>query len=104
MTVDISKYQDTFQRLAHGAVACVPEAWDEGRLTIALHGDSLRYQLESDSNETSALVTEQLGELCAELYLSMEMDGQPWSQCVISFTRTPDDSWNFEVKFTYPES
>jgi hypothetical protein len=103
MTVDLSRYQDTFEGVAHEAVACAPEAWDKVRLTIALHEGSLHCQLESDSNETRAAATQALAELCAKLYLLMEMDGQQWSQCVIGFTKTPDDSWNFDVKFT-PES
>jgi hypothetical protein len=73
-------------------------------LTIALEGGGLRYLLESDSNQTGAVATRQLGELCSKLYVLMEMDGQQWSQCVIGFTKTPDGSWEFDVNFAYPES
>jgi hypothetical protein len=104
MTIDISKYDDTFRRLSNETLACVPEAWDQGRLTLSITEEgSLHYVLESDLSQTPATHTQQLGKLCGELYIRMEMDGQQWSRCVMSFTRTPDDSWDFEVKFAYPE-
>lgn len=64
----------------------------------------LHYRLETDSNPTRAEATQQLGLLCGELYIRMEMEGQCWSKCVMSFTKTPDGSWSFEVKFEYPDS
>lgn len=104
MIIDISRHEDAMRRLCHEAIACVPEAWNEGRLTIAIDEAGLHYRLESDTNQTPATATQQLGTLCGELYVLMEMEGQQWSRCVISFTRRPDDSWNFNVNFTYPDS
>ena len=92
------------RRLSQEAIACVPETWTQGRLRMTLDGSGLRYWLESDSNKTPAELTQQLGRLCGELYVLMEIDGQAWSQCVIEFKKTPDDSWGFEVRFTYAES
>jgi hypothetical protein len=46
-------------------------------------------------------MSQQLGRLCAELYFLMEADGQRWSQCVIRFTKLPEGSWDFQVKFGY---
>lgn len=104
MTVDLSRYSDTFRRLSQEAVACAPEEWDQGRLTIACNGHGLQCRMESDSSSTQPVLTQQLAELSAEIYLLMEMNGQRWSQCIIAFTKTPDDSWDFEVKFVYPKS
>lgn len=103
MTIDISRYDDINRRLGQEAIACVPETWTQGRLTIAYDGSALHYRLESDMNQTPAAATEQLGKLCGELYILMEMDGQRWSQCVIEFTKAQDDSWGFNVRFTYPD-
>lgn len=103
MTIDISRYDDINRRLGQEAIACVPETWTQGRLTITCDGSALHYWLENDSNQTRAVATQQLGELCGELYLLMEMAGQRWSQCVVEFTKTPDDSWSFNVRFTYPD-
>lgn len=97
MTVDMSRYQETFRRLTHETVACAPRGWNEGRLRLAFDGGSLHYVFESDSNQAQAVVTEELADLCAELYLLMQMDGRGWSQCVIGFTKTPADSWDFDV-------
>ena len=104
MTLDISRYDGIFRRLAHEAVACVPETWDQGRLMISFDGAALRYELLNDSNLNVAVATQQLGRLCGELYLMTEMDGQRWSHCALSFTRTPEDSWDFRVNFTQPEA
>jgi hypothetical protein len=104
MTVDLSKYNDILRRLSNEALACVPEVWDQGRLTISITEEgSLHYVLEGDSDETPATHTQQLGKLCGELYIRMEMGGQQWSRCIISFAKTLEDSWGFEVKFAYPE-
>jgi len=103
MTLDISRYDGIFRRLAHEAVACVPATWNHGRLIISCDGEALRYELENDLNLNGAVATQQLGKLCGELYITMEMDGQRWSQCAINFTRTPVDSWDIKVHFTWPE-
>lgn len=103
MTVDLSRYSDTFRRLSQEAVACAPEEWDQGRLIIAFDGRALHYRMECDSDATPAVLTQQLAELCAEIYLLMEMNGQRWLQCIIAFAKTLDDSWGFEVKFVYPK-
>jgi hypothetical protein len=101
MTIDTSSYNDTFRRLASEAVACVPDFWNQGRLTITMREGSLHYLLENDAKQTGAAATQQLGRLCGELYLLMQMDGQEWSQCIIAFARTATDGWNFDVKFKY---
>jgi hypothetical protein len=104
IAVDFSKYNDTLRRLSHEAIACAPEVWNQGRLIIDFDGSALHYRMESDSNQTPAALTQQLARFCGELFILMEMDGQQWSQCVISFSKTPEDSWDFNVKFSYPES
>jgi hypothetical protein len=104
MTVNLSRYDDTLRHLSHEAIACAPKTWTQGRLTMALDAAGLHYQLESDSDQTPAVLTQQLARLCGELYVLMEMDGQGWSQCSIEFTKTPDDSWSFDVRFTYPKN
>ena len=71
---------------------------------MSLDAAGLHYRLESDSNQTAAVLTQQLGRLCGELCVLMEMDGQGWSQCVVEFTKAPDDSWGFVVRFTYVET
>jgi hypothetical protein len=103
-SIDASKHQDAFRRLAYEAIGCSPVVWKQGRLTITLDGKSLYYDLENESSRIPALTTPELGELCVELYHMMEKDGQQWSQCVIDFAKMRDDSWDFEVKFGYPES
>ena len=102
--MDFSRYDSIFRRLAHEAVACVPETWNQGRLRISFDGATLRYELENDLNLNGAMTTPQLGKLCGELYLTMEMDRQRWSQCAINFTRTLNNLWDFKVNFTQPES
>ena len=102
--IDASEHQGAFRRLAFEAIGCAPVVWKQGRLTITLDGKSLYYDLESDTSRIPALTTPELGELCVELYQLMERHGQSWSQCVIDFAKTPNDSWDFEVKFGYPES
>ena len=104
MTVDISRYDETFRRLGQEAIACVPEEWTQGRLTMSCDGDSLQYRLKSDTNETLAEATQRLAELCGELYVLMEKDGQRWVSCVIEFTRPPGGTWGFDVRFTYPRN
>jgi hypothetical protein len=102
-TVDPSKYHTAFRRLANEAIGCAPVVWNQGRLTVTLDGKSLFYDLESDSSRIPALTTPELGELCVELYQLMEADGQEWSECVIDFAKMPDESWDFEVRFGFPE-
>ena len=102
MTVDIGKYDEVLQRLFQEAVACAPPKWNQGRLTIRFDGSALHYHLEGDPDQPPAVATPQLARLCGELYVRMETDGQQWSGCLIGFTKTPDESWNFEVRFTYP--
>ena len=101
--VDASKHQGAFRRLAYEAIGCAPVAWKQGRLTVTLEGESLYYDLESDTSSIPALTTPELGELCVELFHLMENDGQRWSECVIDFMKMPDESWDFEVKIGYPE-
>ena len=104
ITMDLSRHGDTVRRLSHEALACVPETWNQGRLVMEYDEKGLHYRLENDSDPTPAVATQQLAMLCGELYVLMEMEGQRWSKCVIDFTKTPDESWKFEVKFKYPDS
>ena len=102
-SIDASKHQGAFKRLAFEAIGCAPVVWKQGRLTVTLDGTTLYYDLESDTSSIPALTTPELGELCVELFHLMEMDDQRWSQCVIDFVKTPDESWDFEVKLGYQE-
>jgi len=102
VTDKLDRYVDPLLSLVKEAIACSPESWNEGRLTIECDGSYMNYALKNEKNEEKAQISGALRQLCEDLYVLMRQSGDWWTVAVIHVFRE-DDSWSYKVNFTYPK-
>jgi hypothetical protein len=103
MTERFDGYGDVLTRLVTVAIACSPESWDRGRLSITCDGSRIDYSLKNDGSAERARISDELRSLCEELYVVMRNAGDDWSEAVVLYHRKDDDTWGMETSFTYPD-
>lgn len=94
------RYGDVLNRLVSEMVACSPEAWTNGRLSIQFDGARLTYQLRNPGHPERAELSPELIALIDELAVRMIRDGAVWREANIDFTRSGDDV-RFDAAFDY---
>lgn len=100
MTNKLDQYGDILLRLLREAIACTPQEWTKGTLTIDCDGMRINYRLKNDEQPGLASISESLRDLIDELYVGMEAQGDKWTQATLSFFQEIDD-WKFNVNFEY---
>ena len=103
MTDRLDRYSEHLQALIGEAVACSPETWSEGRLTIECDGSYMNYALKNEASNDKAQISGPLRQLCEDIYVVMRQSGDWWTAASIHFFRK-DEGWSFNVDFTYPKS
>jgi hypothetical protein len=103
MTEKLGRYTEALQALVGEAVACSPDSWSEGTLTIECDGSYMTYALKNEGSEEKAQISAALRKLCENLYVVMRQAGDWWTAASIRFFRK-GEGWSFETGFTYPRS
>lgn len=96
----LQRYGDVINRLVTEMVACSPESWPGGRLSIQFDGARLTYQLRNPGHPERAELSPELVALIDELAVRMIRDGSVWSEARIDFTRS-GDRVSFDAAFDY---
>lgn len=102
MTDKLDDYTEVMNALVAEAVACSPETWNNGRLTIECDGSYMNYRLKNDEAPEKARISDELRGLCEEVYVVMRDAGDVWLEAVVHFFRK-GDGWSFKVEFKYME-
>lgn len=95
-------YNGVTNALLRECIACTPESWEEGALTIDCDGRAINYKLKNENAEDKAVISAELRRLCEALYVTMRQHGDTWVQAVLSF-RLEDDSWSCKTHFQYAD-
>jgi hypothetical protein len=100
MTNKLDQYSDVLLRLLREAIACTPQEWTKGTLTIDCDGVRINYKLKNGEQPGLASISESLRDLIDELYVKMADQGDKWVQATLSFFQESND-WKFNVNFEY---
>jgi hypothetical protein len=100
MTNKLDQYSDVLLRLLREAIACTPQEWTKGTLTIDCDGVKINYKLMNGEQPGLASISESLRNLIDELYVRMANQGDKWAQATLSFFQESDE-WKFDVNFEY---
>lgn len=100
MTNKLDQYTDVLTRLLQEAIACTPQEWTKGTLTIDCDGVKINYKLKNDEQPGLASISERLRDHIDELYVRMADQGDKWVQATMSFFQE-NDAWKFNVNFDY---
>lgn len=96
----LQRYGDVLNRLVSEMVACSPEAWTNGRLSIQFDGARLTYQLRNPGHSERAELSPELIALIDELAVRMIREGAVWREASITFTRAGENV-SFDASFDY---
>ena len=66
-------------------MACTPQGWTKGTLTIDCDGVRINYTLKNDAQPGLAPIGYNLRDLIDELYVKMANQGDKWAQATLSF-------------------
>lgn len=94
------KYNEVLNALVAESIACSPEDWRSGTLTIDCDGSAINYRLKNNSSPHKAQISDKLRSLCEELYVTMRQNGDIWVESVVHFFKETD-TWRFKVDFEY---
>ena len=100
MTNRFNQYNDVVLRILRETIACTPQEWTKGALTIDCDGVRINYKLKNDEQPNPASISQSLRTLIEELYVTMANQGDQWTQATLSFFQEGDD-WKYNVKFDY---
>ncbi|WP_203142919.1 hypothetical protein [Marinobacter mangrovi] len=103
MSDKLEQYSDVITRLVSEAVACTPQEWTRGTLTIECDGTRIDYKLKNEDQPGKALISEKLRDLIDELYVRMAHSGDAWTQAVVTFFQEGDDG-KFNTSFQYAKT
>jgi hypothetical protein len=103
MNDKLDEYSDVFDRLVPEMVACTPEQWNHGTLTIQSDGTRITYKLKNDDQPGAAVISANLRTLIDELYVRMSRHGDAWTLATIAFSQEGDDV-EFTTSFEYSEA
>lgn len=98
----LGDYQAVLEELVSEAIACTPEHWVRGNLTIDCDGVKINYKLKNEEQDGMAAISEKLKALIEELYETMANHGDVWELSIINFEMNSED-YSFNVKFKYTE-
>lgn len=95
------EYSDILNRLVNETIACSPEEWSKGTLSIESDGVRINYKLKNESEPGTATISEKLRDLIDEFYVRMSQRGEAWLEAEVTFHIT-NDNVNFKTSFKYP--
>ena len=98
----LEEYSDVMNRLVAEAIACTPEEWSHGKLSIEADGVRINYKLKNDSDPGAASISEKLRDLIDELYVRMDRHGDTWVGAVIDF-QLDGDRVKLQTSFQYSQ-
>lgn len=98
----LDEYNDITQRLVSETVACCPESWEKGSLTIQSDGVKITYQLKNSDHPDKASISELLRDLIDELYVRMSRHGDVWTEADVTWFRE-NNNCKFKVNYVYPK-
>ncbi len=93
-------YNEINNALIAESIRCSPEAWKAGTLTIDCDGTRIDYKLKNPGEDEKAQISDELRQLCEQLYVTMRENGDVWIRATFSFSQK-DDDWSFEGNFEY---
>lgn len=102
MSTKFDQYSDVLTRLVQETVACTPQEWTQGTLTITTDGVRINYSLKNPGQAGAATISDALKTLIDELYVRMRQGGDAWSQATVSFF-FQGENLKFETNFQYPD-
>lgn len=98
----LDEYSDVMNRLVAETVACTPEEWSRGTLTIESDGVRINYRLKNEGEPGTASISELLRDLIDELYIRMDRHGDTWIEAVVDF-RLNGEKVGIETSFKYAQ-
>ena len=101
MTDKLDEYTDVLNRLASETVACTPQEWTKGVLSIECDGVRINYKLKNEDEPGKAVISEELRDLIDEFYVRMSRRDEAWLEAHVQFDRSGDQV-KFETSFKYP--
>ena len=102
ITDKFDEYSDVMTRLVSETIACAPQEWTHGTLTMQSDGLRLDYKLKNESQPGTAVISEKLRDLIDELYVRMSRHGDTWSEAAVRFQQGGDDC-KFNTSFKYSQ-
>jgi hypothetical protein len=96
----LEEYNDVTTRIVSETIACTPEEWTHGTLTIDCDGTRIDYKLKNAEQPGMAVISNTLRSLCEELYVRMARHGNRWTQATITF-EVEDGKASFKNSFRY---
>lgn len=100
MSDKFDQYTDVLNRLVPEIVACTPQEWTKGNLSISSDGTRIDYTLKNEEQPETAAISEKLRDLIDELYVRMAHHGDTWTEATISFFQEGGDL-KFNTAFKY---
>lgn len=100
MSDKLEQYADILDRLVAETVACTPQDWTKGTLTIESDGTYVNYKLKNPDEPGAADISEKLRDLIDELCVRMARRGDSWTEAKISFFHDGADL-KFNAAFEY---
>lgn len=97
------KYGDWITPVVTEAVACTPETWKGGTLSIACDGAALSCTLENPGLGDTVEASPELCQRCAELYAAMYDAGDDWGTATLQFSPQEDGEWDLDMQFEEAE-
>jgi hypothetical protein len=68
-------------------VACTPEPWDGGNVTIRRTNESVTCKISNNKHDIFESPSEKFNGLCEKLYYYMANTGKEWTNAIISYTK-----------------
>jgi len=99
----LDAYSDILQRLVAEIVACSPENWERGELSIQAEGSRLSYTLRNEGHPDRATLSEELRKLIDALFVKMRRDGDAWKAARIRWW-IEGGAIRFDPGFDYTEN
>ncbi|MBO9880706.1 hypothetical protein [Xanthomonas sp. D-109] len=98
----LDEYNDITTRLVGETIACCPDGWEAGTLSMQSDGVKLTYQLRKPDHPDKASISELLRDLIDELYVRMARHGDIWLEASAVWWREGNDA-KFKISYVYPE-
>jgi hypothetical protein len=103
MDSKFEQYTPILQALVGESIRCTPESWLHGTLTIECDGSYINYQLKNQDVTDKAQLSDDLRQLCEQLYVTMRQAGDVWQSAEVYFFQQAQE-WSFRVQFNYPQA
>lgn len=103
MDSKFEQYTPILQALVGESIRCTPESWLNGTLTIECDGSYINYQLKNQEVTDKAQLSDDLRQLCEQLYVTMRQAGDVWHSAEVYFFQQAQE-WSFRVQFNYAQA